>query len=64
MTEQAVAETRQQRHARALLERVRPYDEWKAERRRTPEEKDAYWRTVRALEAVASGSDPAPRELP
>lgn len=57
-------EMRQQRHARELLARVRPYDEWKAERRRTPEEKDAYWWIVRALEDVASGRDPAPTELP
>lgn len=64
MMERPADGTRRQRRARALLARVRPYDEWKAERRRTPEEKDAYWRTVRALEAVASGSAPAPTELP
>jgi hypothetical protein len=44
-----------QRRANALLARIRPFDEWKADLQPTPEIEQLYHRIVSELQNLASG---------
>jgi hypothetical protein len=49
-------------HARLLLRRVKPFDQWKAEKPRTKEDEELYWMVKKGLEDLST-REPHPGHL-
>ncbi len=47
------------KRAHRSLARIKPYDEWVREQKRSPKEIEMYWKIVKGFEKIASGEEEA-----